>query len=116
MARLRSWDGLLLLLVVVVISSNLALVPGYGGTQNRSTSGSGIEKAIVVLAMTFVIINGEIDLSVASMMGLATAVVARLWEGGRPSRSPSWPRSRPGWGSGSSRASGWRSWAFPHWS
>jgi rhamnose transport system permease protein len=84
-SRLRSWDGLLLLLVLVVVSANLALVPGYGGVQNQvNLWQNGIEKAIVVLAMTFVIINGEIDLSVASMMGLATAVVARLWEIGAP--------------------------------
>ena len=35
-----------------------------------------------MLAMTFVIINGEIDLSVASVMGLSSVVVAVLWEQG----------------------------------
>src|SRR6185503_13532739 len=44
----------------------------------------GIEKAIVTLAMTFVIINGDIDLSVASMMGLSAAIVANLFERGVP--------------------------------
>jgi len=38
----------------------------------------------VVLVMAFVIINGEIDLSVASMMGLAAAIVAVLYENGAP--------------------------------
>jgi rhamnose transport system permease protein len=84
-ARLRSWDGLLLGLVLLVILFNLLAVPGYAGLQNQvNLWQNGIEKAIVVLAMAFVIINGEIDLSVASMMGLAAAVVARLWEIGAP--------------------------------
>ena len=60
-------------------------MPGYLGVQNQiNLWQNGIEKAIVVLAMAFVIINGEIDLSVASMMGLAAVVVARLWEQGSP--------------------------------
>jgi rhamnose transport system permease protein len=41
-----------------------------------------IEKAIVAVIMTLVIINGEIDLSVASVMGFSAAVVAALHEGG----------------------------------
>ena len=52
-------------------------MPGYLGLQNQvNLFQLGIEKAIVVLAMTFVIISGEIDLSVASMMGLAGVVTA----------------------------------------
>jgi rhamnose transport system permease protein len=85
LARLRSWDGLLLFLVLVVVAINLMAVPGYLGVQNQvNLWQNGIERAIVVLAMAFVIINGEIDLSVASMMGLAAAVLARAWELGAP--------------------------------
>ena len=40
-----------------------------------------IEKAIVAVIMTLVIINGEIDLSVASVMGFSAAVMAALHEG-----------------------------------
>lgn len=84
-ARLRSWDGLLLFLVGVVVVANVIAVPGYLGAQNQvNLWQNGIEKAIVVLAMAFVIINGEIDLSVASMMGLASVVVASMWETGAP--------------------------------
>ena len=84
-ARLRSWEGLLLVVLAVVIALNIVAVPGYLGVQNQvNLWQNGIEKAIVVLAMTFVIINGEIDLSVASMMGLSAAVVAACWERGLP--------------------------------
>ena len=58
----------------------------------------GIEKAIVVLIMTFVIISGEIDLSVASMMGLSAAVTAALFESGvpMPAGDPGGARRRRG--------------------
>ena len=43
-----------------------------------------IEKIIVALVMTLIIINGEIDLSVASVMGLAACVLAWLFQMGVP--------------------------------
>jgi rhamnose transport system permease protein len=82
-SRLRSWDGLLLGVVAVVVLLNWLYAPNYLGAQNQvNLWQNGIEKAIVVLAMAFVIINGEIDLSVASMMGLSAVIVAVLWEQG----------------------------------
>jgi rhamnose transport system permease protein len=81
--RLKSWEGLLLLVLVAVIVFNALFATGYTGSQNQvNLWWISIEKAIVVLAMTFVIINGEIDLSVASVMGLSAVVVAVLWEQG----------------------------------
>lgn len=89
MARLgalgRRWEGLLLVLLLAVMAINAALVPGFLGLENQSNLLElGVEKAIVALAMTFVIIGGEIDLSVASVMGLAAVVMAVLWEAGLP--------------------------------
>ncbi len=43
-----------------------------------------IEKIIVALMMTLIIINGEIDLSVASIMGLSACVLAWLFQMGVP--------------------------------
>ena len=43
-----------------------------------------IEKVIVALIMTLVIINGEIDLSVASIMGLAACAFGFLFQAGVP--------------------------------
>jgi rhamnose transport system permease protein len=83
--RLKSWEGMLfgLLLIVVVYSS--VLTPGYLTVQNQvNLMQLGIEKAIVTLAMAFVIICGEIDLSVASVMGLAAVVVAVMTNNGYP--------------------------------
>jgi rhamnose transport system permease protein len=83
--RLRSWEGLLLLLLLVVLALNITQVSNYLTVANQiNLFQLGIEKAIVILAMTFVIVSGEIDLSVASMMGLSAAIVAYFFERGVP--------------------------------
>src|SRR3989454_2103873 len=83
--RLVSWEGLLLaILAVIVVVTGLA-VPGYLNPQNQiNLLELSVEKAIVVLAMTFVIVSVEIDLSIASVMGLSAVLVAWLKEQGVP--------------------------------
>jgi rhamnose transport system permease protein len=82
---LRRWETLLLVLLLVVFAVNAAAVPGYLGLQNQSNLLElSLEKAIVALAMAFVIISGEIDLSVASVMGLCAVVMAVTWQNGMP--------------------------------
>jgi rhamnose transport system permease protein len=83
--RLRSWEGLLLVILVVVVALNATAAPGYLTIQNQvNLFELSVEKAIVVLVMTFVIVSGEIDLSVASVMGLAAVIVAWLSSQGVP--------------------------------
>lgn len=83
--RLRSWEGLHFVLLLVVLAYNIARVPNFLTVTNQvNLFQLGIEKAIVVLVMTFVIISGEIDLSVASMMGLSAATAAYLFQSGVP--------------------------------
>jgi rhamnose transport system permease protein len=80
---LRRWEFLLFICLVAVIVYNSVRVSNFLTAQNQANLFQlGIEKSIVVLIMTFVIISGEIDLSVASMMGLSAAVTARLHEAG----------------------------------
>ncbi len=86
--RLRSWEGLLLGILLVVVASNAIAAPGYLSVQNQiNLFQLSVEKAIVVLVMTFVIVSGEIDLSVASVMGLAAVVVASLSSQGVPTEA-----------------------------
>ena len=81
-ARWR-WELLLAAILVVVVCVNVSISPFYLGEQNFVNMFQlSIEKLIVVVAMTFVIINGEIDLSVASVMGFSACVLAALHEGG----------------------------------
>jgi rhamnose transport system permease protein len=82
---LRRWETLLLIILLVVVAINAAAVPGYLGLTNQSNLLElSLEKAIVALAMAFVIISGEIDLSVASVMGLCAVVMAITWQNGLP--------------------------------
>ncbi len=77
--RLRSWEGFLLGILIVVVAFNAIVAPGYLSLQNQvNLFQLSVEKAIVVLVMAFVIVSGEIDLSVASVMGLAAVVLAWL--------------------------------------
>jgi rhamnose transport system permease protein len=83
--RLRSWEGLLLAVLLFVVVVNIVQSPFYLGINNQvNLFQLSIEKIIVALVMTAIIINGEIDLSVASMMGLSACILARLHELGAP--------------------------------
>ena len=80
---LRNWEGLLLLLLIISIAFNALQTPYYLSVGNViNLFMLSIEKIIVALIMTMIIINGEIDLSVASVMGLAACIMASLWEHG----------------------------------
>ena len=58
-----------------------------------------MEVAIMALPMTLIIIAGEIDLSVESMAGLASAILGFLWAAGVPIEvgDPRRPRRRRRW-------------------
>ena len=82
---LARWETLLLvvLLVMIVIGSQLSrffLTPG----NFANLLAAMMEVAIMALPMTLIIIAGEIDLSVESMAGLASAVLGFLWAAGVP--------------------------------
>ena len=83
--RLKSWEGFLLVVLLVIIIINSLNSPAYLSVGNQvNLFVLSIEKIIVALAMTFIIINAEIDLSVASMMGLAACSLGWLHEQGVP--------------------------------
>ncbi len=82
---LRSWEGLLLILLIIIVGYNALVTPGYLTVNNWvNLFQLSIEKIIVALMMTFIIINAEIDLSVASVMGLSACLVGFLFAGGMP--------------------------------
>jgi rhamnose transport system permease protein len=85
LSRLRGWNGLLLALLIAIVAMNVLRSPYYLGVGNIvNLFQLSIEKIVVSLIMTLVIINGEIDLSVASVMGLAACVLAWLFQMGAP--------------------------------
>src|SRR5262245_37478073 len=84
-ARERSWELLLAVILVGTIVYNATQSPVYLDVDNFvNLFRLSIEKVIVAVAMTFVIINGEIDLSVASVMAFAACVLAAAYESGVP--------------------------------
>jgi rhamnose transport system permease protein len=84
-ARQHQWEAFLMGILAVTIVVNISLSPFYLGVGNFvNLFWLSIEKIIVVIAMAYVIINGEIDLSVASVMGFSAAVMASLFAGGVP--------------------------------
>ncbi len=85
LGRLVRWETLLAIVLVVLIwigavTSRFFLT---GGNFANLTS-AVMEVSIMALAMTFIIIAAEIDLSVESMAGLAAAVLGFLWSKGVP--------------------------------
>lgn len=83
--HLKSWEGFLLVILLAIMLTNSLRLPAYISVGNQANLFSlSIEKVIVALAMAFIIINAEIDLSVASMMGLAACVLAWLHMQGVP--------------------------------
>jgi rhamnose transport system permease protein len=84
-AWLRSRELLLLVIFVGVIFVNIQLSPFFLGVDNLvNVFQLSIEKATIALIMTLVIISGEIDLSVAAIMGLCATLFGWFYQSGVP--------------------------------
>ncbi|MHB8595714.1 MAG: ABC transporter permease [Ktedonobacteraceae bacterium] len=82
---LISWEALLVVLLIISVVIGTALSPYFLTAFNfYAVTSSIMEIALMALPMTLIIIAGEIDLSVASVLGLASVVLGLLWEGGQP--------------------------------
>lgn len=80
---LRSWEGFLCLVLILTISVNAVNSDAFLSIDNQINLFTlSIEKVIIALIMAFIIINAEIDLSVASMMGLAACALGWLVDAG----------------------------------
>ncbi|HZS79677.1 MAG TPA: ABC transporter permease [Ktedonobacteraceae bacterium] len=82
---LISWDVLLVVLLVICIVLGGFLSPYFlSGFNFYALTSNIMEIAVMALPMTLIIIAGEIDLSVASILGLASVLLGFLWEKGTP--------------------------------
>ena len=82
---LTPWETGLLAVFLATLALNTAFAPEFLTVQNQiNLFQLSIEKIIVALIMTLVIINAEIDLSVASIMGLSAALFGSLVNAGTP--------------------------------
>jgi len=84
-SRERSWEVLLALILVGTIVYNATQSDVYLDVDNFvNIFRLSIEKVIIAVAMTFVIVSGEIDLSVASVMAFSACTLAYAYESGVP--------------------------------
>jgi rhamnose transport system permease protein len=85
LGMLKRWESLLLAVLVAIVAINSVESRYYLSVGNFvNLFQLSIEKSIVALTMTLVIVGGDIDLSVASTMGLAACVMAWLFQHGVP--------------------------------
>ena len=71
-----SWQGLLLLVAVAIFIANSLASPYFLTPWSLSDATFNFtEKALIALAMALLIISGEIDLSVAAIIALASTAM-----------------------------------------
>ncbi|WGW03775.1 ABC transporter permease [Tropicibacter oceani] len=74
--RLKSWESLLLLVAIAIFVANSFASPYFLDAWNLSDATFNFtEKAMIAFAMALLIISGEIDLSVASIIALASTAM-----------------------------------------
>ncbi|HLZ64448.1 MAG TPA: ABC transporter permease [Ktedonosporobacter sp.] len=80
-----SWEALLVVLLLLTMVLGNTLSPYFLTPFNFSLMvESFVEIAIMSLSMTLIIIAGEIDLSVASVLGLTGVIMGITWNAGIP--------------------------------
>ncbi|WP_435155408.1 ABC transporter permease [Amycolatopsis sacchari] len=83
LSRLASWDAAVIVVTIVVLVIASGAVENFGTSRNFTFLLLDLLPiALVALPMTFVVVTGEIDLSVASTLGLTSAVMGEAWNRG----------------------------------
>ena len=84
-AALGRWEVLLLGLIAVTLVVGSGLSSEFLSADSFTTGSLDLsEVALMALALTLVIVAAEIDLSVASVLALSSALMADLWNRGLP--------------------------------
>jgi rhamnose transport system permease protein len=83
LGRLLSWDTAVVLVTLLVILWAAASVENFGTGQNAVFLTLDLAPLLMIaLPMTLIVVTGEIDLSVASTVGLSGAAMGWLWNQG----------------------------------
>ena len=83
--RSARWETGLLVVVIAIAVFGVSTSSEFLTGSNIFNLGLGSgEIAIMALPMTLIIISGEIDLSVASILGMSSALLGVLWSKGWP--------------------------------
>lgn len=79
------WEWMLILIFIIVNIINANLSPYYLNFENlRDATMTFLDKAFIVLPMAFILILGEIDISVGSIVALTSVIMATLYNAGVP--------------------------------
>lgn len=79
LAKFQRWEWMLVGLIILVVLVNTRLSPFFLDARNLSrTSSDFMEIGLMMLPMVFIIITGNIDLSVASNMGMSASFMGLL--------------------------------------
>ena len=79
LAAIRRWESVLVVLLIAICAVNAVVTPYFFEIQNLFDSTQLFaEKALIALSMTLVIIGGDIDLSVASIVVLCSTAMGWL--------------------------------------
>lgn len=79
LSRFLRWEWMLVGLIFIVVIVNTQLTPYFLDARNLSrTSSDFMEIGLMMLPMVFIIITGNIDLSVASNMGMSASFMGLL--------------------------------------
>jgi rhamnose transport system permease protein len=82
---LKSWETLLIVVAVIVFIINASASPYFLNAWNLSDATFNFtEKAMIAMAMALLIISGEIDLSVAAIIALASTMMGLALQFGAP--------------------------------
>ena len=72
------WESALVVALIAVILLGTSISPQFTSSYNLFTTGTNIgDLAIMALPMTLIIITGEIDLSIASILALSAELHGR---------------------------------------
>ncbi len=77
------WEWILVVLIIVASAINASISPYFLNTRNLfDMTFNFMERGLMSLPMTFIIITGGIDLSVASNLAMSSNVMGRLFAAG----------------------------------
>jgi rhamnose transport system permease protein len=81
LARRVNWETILALLLLIAIGGGTLLNKDFLTAENwANLLANFVEIALMALPLCLIVITGEIDLSVASTLGLSSSLLGALWE------------------------------------
>src|SRR6202162_4154912 len=81
LARRINWETILAMLVLIAVVGGMLLNKDFLTVENWSNLlANFVDIALMALPLSLIVITNEIDLSVASMLGLSSSLLGLLWD------------------------------------